>query len=339
MQLRYVGLAALALLFGLLCGIEGAQAADIPGSKDLAFLKRYEGSEIIAYQTIPYDRAEIAGPDEQKTPTNWKMREVEGQVTRILYVIPAGHGALEILRNYQQALTEAGFTQTFELSHGINWDGPFLFEHVYITSKGIPGLAGNPFNTGRRATHYTAATGQKDGKDITLGIVVVEYGGPMKFELAGGKKVETQTGQVAVLVDAIAAKAVDNKMVEVKASDMADALATKGSVDLYGIYFDTDKTDIKPESGKMLDEVASLLKIDRSLKLEIAGHTDNTGSKDHNLQLSEGRAKSVVDALVKKYNVDAARLQAKGYGDTKPIAANDTADGKAKNRRVELRKI
>src|SRR5205085_8448224 len=119
---------------------------------------------------------------------------------------------------------------------------------------------------------------------------------------------------LAVVVDVVAAKAVEIKMVEVKASDIADALATKGTIDIYGILFDVDKTDIKPESAKTLDEVASLLKIDRSLKLEIAGHTDNSGGADHNQKLSEGRAQAVVDALVKKYGIDAARLQAKGYG-------------------------
>jgi outer membrane protein OmpA-like peptidoglycan-associated protein len=85
--------------------------------------------------------------------------------------------------------------------------------------------------------------------------------------------------------------------------------------------------------------VASLLKIDRSLRLEVSGHTDNTGSDAHNLQLSQGRAQAVVNALVKTYGIDATRLVAKGYGDTKPVAPNDNDADKAKNRRVELRKI
>ena len=85
--------------------------------------------------------------------------------------------------------------------------------------------------------------------------------------------------------------------------------------------------------------MASLLKIDRGLKLEISGHTDSTGDKAHNMKLSEARAQSVVKALVGSYGVDSARLSAKGYGDTKPVAPNDSDDNKAKNRRVELRKV
>jgi OOP family OmpA-OmpF porin len=168
----------------------------------------------------------------------------------------------------------------------------------------------------------------------------VERHHELSFIPAGKQQpVALTDGEIMVGVDIVSAKAVEINMVTVKASDMADALATKGTVDLYGILFDIDKTDIKPESAKTLDEVASLMKIDRSLKLEISGHTDNTGDKDHNQKLSEGRAQAVVDALVKNYGIDASRLAAKGYGDTMPVADNATDAGKAKNRRVELKKI
>ena len=125
----------------------------------------------------------------------------------------------------------------------------------------------------------------------------------------------------------------------VLAGDMASALKAKGLVDLYGIYFDTDQTFVKPVSATTLAEVASLLKADPALRLEIAGHTDNSGSKDHNLTLSQARAEAVVSALAGQYGIDAARLTAKGYGDSKPVAGNDTAANMAKNRRVELRKM
>ena len=75
------------------------------------------------------------------------------------------------------------------------------------------------------------------------------------------------------------------------------------------------------------------------MKLEISGHTDNTGSKAHNLKLSQGRADAVKTMLVSKYGIDAKRLTAKGYGDTKPVVPNTSDANKAKNRRVELRKV
>ncbi|MDG2005612.1 MAG: OmpA family protein [Novosphingobium sp.] len=122
----------------------------------------------------------------------------------------------------------------------------------------------------------------------------------------------------------------------VLANDMATALEAKGKIDLYGIYFDTDQTFIKPESANTLGEVANLLKADPSLSLEISGHTDNSGGKDHNMTLSQGRADAVVAALVGQHGIDPGRLEAKGLGDSKPVAANDNASNMAKNRRVEL---
>jgi outer membrane protein OmpA-like peptidoglycan-associated protein len=125
----------------------------------------------------------------------------------------------------------------------------------------------------------------------------------------------------------------------VQTADMAASLKAKGLVDLYGVYFDTDQTTIKPESATTLGEVGALLKGDPSLKLEVSGHTDNSGSKTHNLVLSQGRAESVVAWLVGQFGIDTGRLVPKGYGDSKPVAPNDTPADMAKNRRVELRKI
>jgi outer membrane protein OmpA-like peptidoglycan-associated protein len=125
----------------------------------------------------------------------------------------------------------------------------------------------------------------------------------------------------------------------VQAADMANALKAKGLVDLYGIYFDTDQTFVKPESATTLTEVSNLMKADKALKIEVSGHTDNAGSKAHNMTLSQGRAEAVVAALVGQYQIEASRLIAKGYGDSRPVAANDSPANMAKNRRVELRKV
>jgi outer membrane protein OmpA-like peptidoglycan-associated protein len=123
------------------------------------------------------------------------------------------------------------------------------------------------------------------------------------------------------------------------ADEMKNALNRSGALDIYGILFDTDRATLKAESKPTLDQVAKLLKQNPALKLEIAGHTDNTGTAQHNLALSEARAHAVVQALVKNYDISAARLHAAGYGDRKPVAPNDDEQGRAKNRRVELRKF
>ncbi len=123
------------------------------------------------------------------------------------------------------------------------------------------------------------------------------------------------------------------------AAGMAKALKDTGAVQIYDIFFDIDQAVIKPESKPILEEIAKLLKNDPSLKLEVAGHTDHTGSQQHNMVLSQARAQAVVQALANHYGIRMARLRAKGYGDTKPIAPNDTEQNRANNRRVELRKL
>jgi len=125
----------------------------------------------------------------------------------------------------------------------------------------------------------------------------------------------------------------------VMASDMASALQAKGLIDIYGIYFDVDQAFVKPESANTLTEIANLLKGDPALRLELSGHTDNSGTDQHNQELSLARANAVVAALVGQFGIDASRLVAKGYGSSQPVAANDTTENKAKNRRVVLRKL
>jgi OOP family OmpA-OmpF porin len=118
--------------------------------------------------------------------------------------------------------------------------------------------------------------------------------------------------------------------------DLYDALAEKGRVSTQGIYFDTGSDRIRPESSGTLKEIGTMLKEHPELKLTIEGHTDNVGSAPANQTLSEKRAAAVRQSLIDAYQVDAARLQAKGLGSTKPTASNDTPEGRQQNRRVEL---
>lgn len=124
--------------------------------------------------------------------------------------------------------------------------------------------------------------------------------------------------------------------VTVNAEALADGLRTTGHVAVYEILFDTGKTDLKPESKQAIGEIAKLLQADPTLKLFVVGHTDNAGAFDMNMKLSQGRAEAVVKDLTGSHAIDAARLRAAGAGPLAPVAANDTEDGRARNRRVEL---
>lgn len=118
---------------------------------------------------------------------------------------------------------------------------------------------------------------------------------------------------------------------------LSQLLASDGHVPIPGIYFDVDKATLKAESETALGHILSLLRENPGLRIEIQGHTDDTGNAPHNQRLSEERAASVERWLV-DHEVAAARLRPAGFGATRPVAPNATPEGRAKNRRVEIAK-
>jgi outer membrane protein OmpA-like peptidoglycan-associated protein len=128
------------------------------------------------------------------------------------------------------------------------------------------------------------------------------------------------------------------KRLDFSAEEMKKELDSAGHVAIYGIYFDFDKSDLKIGSEKMLTEIVKLLLNHPDLKIEIQGHTDSTGTRDYNLKLSERRANTVKSYLA-LYGIDPARLTTRGYGPDEPVSTNDTEEGRALNRRVELKKL
>jgi len=134
----------------------------------------------------------------------------------------------------------------------------------------------------------------------------------------------------------IVEKDIMKQEVVANAEAMGNDINATGHVSIYGIYFDTGKSEIKPESDAAISEIAKLLKNNGALKLYVVGHTDNVGSFDSNMKLSKERADAVAKALSDKYGIAAARLKPYGVASLSPITSNDTEDGKSKNRRVEL---
>ncbi len=117
---------------------------------------------------------------------------------------------------------------------------------------------------------------------------------------------------------------------------MREQLDEDGKIVTHGILFDSDSYTIKGESYRTLQEIGQLLQDDPALRLSIEGHTDSDGTDEHNMTLSQNRASSVLEYLVSSYGIARDRLEAKGWGESRPIDTNDTAEGKANNRRVEL---
>jgi outer membrane protein OmpA-like peptidoglycan-associated protein len=124
--------------------------------------------------------------------------------------------------------------------------------------------------------------------------------------------------------------------VKADAAAMKASIKTEGHIAVYGIHFDTNKAEIKPESDAAIAEIAKLLKQDSTLKLHVVGHTDNVGTIDAKMKLSNARAGAVKAVLVNKHGIAAGRLSSFGAGPYCPVATNLTEEGRAKNRRVEL---
>lgn len=118
--------------------------------------------------------------------------------------------------------------------------------------------------------------------------------------------------------------------------DASSMLSSTGKYVTHGIYFDVNSDHLKPESAPVIKQVAAALIKNPNLKLEVDGFTDSTGDSSKNVDLSKKRAAAVQEVLVSQFGIDAARLKSNGFGADKPIASNDTPDGRAQNRRVEF---
>ena len=136
--------------------------------------------------------------------------------------------------------------------------------------------------------------------------------------------------------DRYSAPYVSNLKITTASPDTRSKLITEGKLVTYGITFDVNKADVKPESFGTLKSIADVLKENGPVRVKIIGHTDSDGDDAKNLELSQRRAQSVKNELVSKFGIDASRIETEGAGETTPVASNDTPANKALNRRVEF---
>ncbi len=319
----------LALVLGLSCALSFAQArpADVAGGKDHPLVSRFAGSQMDGYQELAFDRGTFYLPDPTaatKELDRNKPLVVEGKVTRLLYIAPKGKTPLEVHRNFLQALQSAGATlKTSVDGRGAWWDPGEHWRANFDALKFQGGWAPDVSPFSRNEGLYLYGVVNRAGDVRHVSVLTAQVFGVKEPQAAVAvqivEPVAMQTGQVVVNADAI-----------------RQGLNVEGKIALYGIYFDTGKSELKPESKAQLDEMARLLQANAALRVFIVGHTDNQGALDANLALSRTRAQAVVDALVKTHKIDARRLAAAGVANYAPVASNAGEAGRAKNRRVEL---
>ena len=258
----------------------------------------FEGSYIESQEVKEFDKQQLVIGKVQQNGTV-KTEKIEGKVTRIDYRDPDNRSSLERMRNYEQALKKGGF------------------EIIYNCSKEEcgPEIQIETIGYYPPERYLTAFLKRKEG-NVWIGVFVAA--GPWtKIRIVEEKPMETG-------------------MVKVTADILKKNILKDGHMAVYGIYFDTGKSDIKPESSEMIKEIATLLQKNSSLQIYIVGHTDNAGKLKDNIELSNKRAVAVVKELITRYKIDASRLEAGGVGPLAPVATNDTKEGKELNRRVEI---
>ncbi|MHB8110428.1 MAG: DUF4892 domain-containing protein [Syntrophorhabdaceae bacterium] len=307
------------------------QTKDVAGSKDHPLISRYKGSYIIGYEQRAFDEFTLPLGKQVKSHTESqplaKTQRVEGKYTRILYVLPEERSSLEVFRNYESALLKAGFINLFSCSQD---DCGKTFHHVMYPLKNKLKNRGQlseyAFSFPKDQRYMSAKLSRPEG-DIYVSL----YVGVESFDHFKETKNKTIT-----LIQIVETKSMEKAMVTVDAAAMGADIEKTGHVAIYGIYFDTDKADIKPASDPTLQEMAKLLNQKPRLRVYIVGHTDNVGNLSHNQTLSQKRAEAVVKELSTKHRINQQRLIARGVASLAPVASNNSEAGRAKNRRVEM---
>lgn len=274
---------------------------------DHPLVSPYEGSDIRRKDVKEFDEySAFMGMDETgKDPTGLQL---EGKVTRILYTKPKERSILEVFRNYETAIEQAGAEILFSCNQ----------------------------EKTECAKAYAGPTLQKYSNIHSVYNLVGRY---MLAKLADGDNtayIAIAVGPSFTDIHVVEVKNMDTGMVSLDAEALGKGLDTKGYVVVEGIYFDTDKATLKTESTAALEELAKLLQRRPDLKVFVVGHTDLQGSFDHNLTLSRNRAAAVVAGLVDNYGVSRDRMEGHGVGPLAPQATNSNEAGRAQNRRVVL---
>ena len=326
-------------------------ASDVTSARDPAYLGRFTGSKLLTYTAADFDAMVVPlsalkpVPGQRDTSNNAvhapdKKLELEGRRQHFVYLLPEGTAPLAVIRNYQNQAKAKGGRTLFEClgqecgggqrypsagGGGTQSIGMLLWHPDKMTDKGTS-PAGCAMRGKINEQRYTALEIPAGKAHATVLAFNTQLDGDCK----------AFNGRTFVMVDTVETQSMAQTMDTPSAEEMVASITTSGRVALYGILFDSGKTEVKSESRATMEEIAKLLATNKQLKLLVVGHTDNVGGFAPNLELSKKRAEAVVAQLVSQYKVAPARLQAFGVAYASPVAPNIDEAGRTRNRRVEL---
>jgi OOP family OmpA-OmpF porin len=307
--------------------------SDMKGSKDHPKIPRIEGTTIFGFSESSYGEGVFMSG---ASGNELVSENVEGKRTRIVYIGPKDLSPLGVLRNYQKALEDLGEVEEVYTCKGNDCFKNLGDAFIWRDSNQIPTVLGG--------LDHLYGFGYKDqiywyGKITTpasLFHVSVYSAVNTPADYIMGNWAGKTRNHPLIHLEVIEVSDFKPALEVVTANDMTKKISEKGHIALYGIYFDFDSDVLKTESDPTFGEIAKALNADTSLNIYVVGHTDNKGTLDYNEDLSKRRAKAVVGELTKKYGIDKERLVPVGVGLAAPVATNDTEEGRALNRRVEL---
>lgn len=297
----------------ILCVAPGAGLAlaqDIKDAVEPPIVGRYEGSFIKEQSVRAFDRTAMA--TQFNARGQFERIDVEGRRTLTALQGPRGRSALEIFTNYANALKSAGFRVLYTCSR------------ANCPSRMLEGLD----ELRRQLSLY--GDGSIEDQHYLVASRRVPVGTEYIRIAARGPVLPV------VIVDIVQPAAMETRVKVVEADAMRSEIARQGRVALYSVFFDFDRAELKSESKPQLEELAKYLRSDPGVNVFIVGHTDGKGKVDYNQDLSRRRAAALVAALVGEHRIATSRLSAYGVGPLAPLASNDTEEGRALNRRVEV---
>jgi OmpA-OmpF porin, OOP family len=300
------------VLAALLATPAAAQVgADASGPAQHPLVPHYDGAELLRREAEEFTDYALRTGKARAAGT----RTVEGRLTRLTYQAPRDRAVLEVFRNYEAALRQAGYEIVFSCARADCGD---IRKDIASGPRYMLLWAGDEHR-------YLSARRSAAGGEVSVALFVTrnESGGPAR-------------GRAMIQLDVVESRPMDERMTLVEADALGAELDRSGRATLYGIEFDFARDTLRPESDAQLAQIARLLERDRTLSVRVVGHTDAQGAAAYNLDLSRRRAQRIVDALAGEHGIARDRMQAEGVGASQPVADNTTEDGRARNRRVEI---
>jgi OOP family OmpA-OmpF porin len=297
-----------------------SEKAETTATDDSPIIPIYSGSDIRYDDQIGFEEFPLIINDST-------TQNIEGVLRRVFCRAPEGRSPLEIIKNYESAIKEDGGSILFITRNPkeIEIDGE-TFNDIFRKNRKDRGLSTYVFthtDFPKTATEYLAGKLSMTDKDV----YIIVAAGPGAWAASEDNR---------TFYELVTVEAEPMEMGMITSADIGKGLSTLGRIAIYDIFFDTGKSDVKPESAGALKAIAEYLNANKTQKVLIVGHTDNTGDFDMNITLSKNRADAVMEKLISEYGVAGDQLKPYGAGPVSPVASNSTEQGRANNRRVEI---